>query len=360
MRILFATSHPHIPQIAGGAQSTTHELVLELRSRGHVAGVHSGLIGKGWLGFRNRTIMKATGRKAVEDGSLGYPIYRSWFAWQAAAEVSAAFRPQVVVLQSGHPVRMAKAFQDAGVVVVPYFHNVEFDTDLGGDPRELSARCCIANSQFTAAKYKEAFGLDPVVIYPLIKSEDYRTDTDGSSVVFINPHPDKGVDMAIELARRCPEIPFAFVEAWTLEARARAELKDTLRHLPNVKLVPRTRDMRSIYRRARIVLAPSQYQETFGRVAAEAHISGIPVLASRRGGLPEAVGPGGVILDVDEPLDTWVAALERLWTDEPYHRQLSQAALDYARRPELDRDRQLARLLGVLQAATDPLAALVE
>jgi glycosyltransferase involved in cell wall biosynthesis len=353
MRILFATSHPHIPQIAGGAQSTTHELVLELKSRGHVVGVLSGLVGKGWLGLRNRAIMKATGRKAVEDRSLGYPVFRSWFAWDAAAEVNSRFRPQVVVLQSGNPIRMAKAFQEAGAHVVPYFHNVEFADDLGGNPRELAIRSCIANSQFTAAAYREEFGLDPTVIYPLIKAEDYRTDPVGSSVLFINPHPDKGVALAIALARRCSEIPFTFVEAWTLEARLREEVREALQPLRNVTLLPRTRDMRSIYRKARILLAPSQYQETFGRVAAEAHVSGIPVLASRRGGLPEAVGPGGVVLGIDEPIDTWVAALRRLWTDEAHFSELSEAALAYAERPELNRDRQLASLLGVLHAATD-------
>jgi len=357
MRILFATSHPHIPQIAGGAQSTTHELVLELRSRGHIVGVHSGLIGRGWLGLRNRAIMKATGRRAVEDRSLGYPVFRSWFAWQAAAEVNHRFRPQVVVLQSGNPIRMAKAFQEAGTAVVPYFHNVEFADDLGGDPRHLAVRHCIANSQFTAAAYKKTYGFDPVVIYPLIKAEDYRTDPVGGSVLFINPHPDKGVALAIALARRCPEIPFTFVEAWTLEADLREEVKQALQPLRNVTLLPRTRDMRSVYRKARILLAPSQYQETFGRVAAEAHVSGIPVLASRRGGLPEAVGPGGVILGIDEPVDAWVAALKRLWTDEAHFGELSEAARAYADRPELNRDHQLASLLDVLQAATSGPAA---
>ena len=36
---------------------------------------------------------------------------------------------------------------------------------------------------------------------------------------------------------------------------------------------------------------------TFGRIAVEPQFSGIPVVASDRGGLPEAVGPGGVLID---------------------------------------------------------------
>jgi glycosyltransferase involved in cell wall biosynthesis len=354
LRVLFASSHPYIPQIAGGAQSTTHELARELRSRGHEVGVHAGLIGRGWLGLRSRLVLKAGVRRAVRDRSLGYPVYRSWFAWEVAAEVYRDFRPQVVVLQSGLPVRMAKAFQQAGASVVVYFHNVEFGTDLGADPRELQPHRCIANSQFTAVSYREAFGLDPVVIYPLIQSQRYRTETDGSSVVFINPHPDKGVDLAIELARRCPSIPFLFVEAWTLEKDAATSLRRALATLRNVTLLPRTHDMRSVYRKARIVLAPSRYQETFGRVAAEAQVSGIPVLASSRGGLPEAVGPGGVILDYDEPIDAWAHAFERMWDDRGYHGRLSAAARGHASRPALDKDRQLDRFLDVLRRAAQP------
>jgi glycosyltransferase involved in cell wall biosynthesis len=351
MRILIASSHPYIPQIAGGAQSSTHELALNLHSRGHEVAVLCGLLGTGWLGLRNRVIMKATGRKAVMDQDMGYPVYRSWFAWQAAEEVCAEFRPEVIMLKSGRPVRIAEALQHLGVAIVPCFHNVEFDTDLGGDPRILKCHPSISNSQFTAAAYKRAFGIESTVINPFIRAERYRTRPDGNSVLFVNPVPEKGVELAIELARLCPEIPFTFVEAWTLDGRTRAQLLSTLATFPNVTFVPRTRDMRALYGKARIVLAPSQYEEAFGRIAAEAHVSGIPVLASRRGGLPEAVGPGGVLLDSDDPAAVWAAALEKLWTDQAHHRRLSEAALAYSRRPELDMEKQLDRFVEVLRAA---------
>lgn len=43
---------------------------------------------------------------------------------------------------------------------------------------------------------------------------------------------------------------------------------------------------------ARVVLMPSLWEESFGRVAAEAMANGIPVLSSDRGALPETVGAG--------------------------------------------------------------------
>jgi glycosyltransferase involved in cell wall biosynthesis len=281
VRVLIASSHPFIPQIAGGTQSGTHELALHLRSRGHDVAVLSGLLGRGRFGIRARLILKLTSHKAAMDRGLGYSVYRSWFAWEAAAEVCADFRPEVIVLQSGDPVRMAKALRPHCAALVPYFHNVEFDTDLGGDPAELRQDTCISNSQFTADLFEKTFGIGSVVIYPLINPGRYRTDTDRSSVLFINPVPEKGVDVAIALARRLPTIPFLFVEAWTLEPREKARLRSIFATLRNVEFVSRRSDMRRLYAKARIVLAPSQYDETFGRIAAEAHVSGIPVLATR-------------------------------------------------------------------------------
>ena len=54
MRIVFASAHPYLPQIAGGSQSNTHEMAMDMRvsrstARTHVqnvllkVGVHSGL-----------------------------------------------------------------------------------------------------------------------------------------------------------------------------------------------------------------------------------------------------------------------------------------------------------------------------
>jgi len=48
--------------------------------------------------------------------------------------------------------------------------------------------------------------------------------------------------------------------------------------------------MRAAYGRSRLLLAPSRWVESWGRVASEAQISGLPVIATKSGGLPEAVG----------------------------------------------------------------------
>jgi glycosyltransferase involved in cell wall biosynthesis len=104
--------------------------------------------------------------------------------------------------------------------------------------------------------------------------------------------------------------------------------------VPHVTLHPPQKDMRKVYGRCKILLAPSTCEEAYGRVATEAQFSGIPVIASNRGGLPEAVGPGGILLGPEE-VDEWVKHVRRLWRDKAYYASLSKAALDYAARPAL-------------------------
>jgi glycosyltransferase involved in cell wall biosynthesis len=169
-------------------------------------------------------------------------------------------------------------------------------------------------------------------------------------VTLINPVAVKGVDLALRIAALCPDIPFTFVRGWPLGFREEADLRRRLRPLSNVVLRDRTDDMRSIYRDTRVLLVPSQWEdETWGRVVTEAQFSGIPVVASARGGLPEAVGPGGVILEHDAPAAVWAHAVAELWSDRCRYERLSGAALEHSTRPALDPDRHVTRLVETLR-----------
>ena len=108
--------------------------------------------------------------------------------------------------------------------------------------------------------------------------------------------------------------------------------------------------MRKVYRQAKLLLAPSQCLETWGRVATEAHFSGIPVLASNSGGLPEAVGPGGICLPPDAPVACWIGAFSEIWDNPARYLQLSQAALEYSRRPEIAPDAIANSLIAIVQS----------
>ncbi len=62
---------------------------------------------------------------------------------------------------------------------------------------------------------------------------------------------------------------------------------------------------KKFYKEVDIMVVPSLVHEAFGRVAVEANFSGIPVLASNRGALPEIIkeGKNGVIFDPEKKGD---------------------------------------------------------
>jgi glycosyltransferase involved in cell wall biosynthesis len=237
---------------------------------------------------------------------------------------------------------MAMAARQTGIPLLMQFADVEFH-QLGGNLTDRGPVPCVANSHFTATKYRAVFDLMPSVIYPFVDAEKYNYDINVpcTNVTFINPHPKKGRDIAVEIARQCPEIPFAFVESWPLSADERSELFGKINGIPNISFKPPQADMRKVYGDCKILLAPSVWEEAYGRVVTEAQISGIPVVASTRGGLPEAVGPGGVLLDPDQPIADWIAAIRKLWRDGSYYSRLSAAARSHAARPEMNFKYQL-------------------
>ncbi len=94
---------------------------------------------------------------------------------------------------------------------------------------------------------------------------------------------------------------------------------------------------------------PSLWRESFGRVAAEALLNGIPVLASRRGALPEVLREAGLVFDIPErytpqtrvvptpeEVAPWVETVVRLWDDAAFYQQQSRRCLGAAEawRPE--------------------------
>jgi glycosyltransferase involved in cell wall biosynthesis len=103
-----------------------------------------------------------------------------------------------------------------------------------------------------------------------------------------------------------------------------------------------------VYGRTKILLVPSLWEEAYGRVATEAQLSGIPVITSNRGGLPEAVGTGGITLDPEGPLEAWVVATRKLWEEESYYAEMSRSATTYATREEMRYEYQYAKMEQVM------------
>ncbi|CAN5361716.1 glycosyltransferase [soil metagenome] len=350
MRILFASGTGYLPEFSGGVQSSTDHLIRQSLAQGHQAAVLAALFGDGMFGLKARAKLRLSGKPAVTDRILGYDVMRSWIPWETANYAVDSFEPDVALVQCHNAVPLGRALVDAGVPLVVYLRNVEFD-ELAGDPRDLRNALFIANSRFTAETYRAKFSIESVVIPPTIDRAQYAVETTREFVTFINPMPAKGFDLAVQIAAACPDIPFLFVESWSLTPADLDRITKAIGNLPNVTLQRRTSDMRSVYGRTRVLLAPSRWQEAWGRVASEAQCSGIPVVGSNRGGLPEAIGRGGVVLDYEAPVKAWTEVVQRLCADANYYETLSSAASTHADRDELRSDLQFEKFIAVLGAA---------
>src|SRR5689334_2331973 len=333
MRILFANPHPYLPDSTSGREISIHSLALRWKQSGIDVAV-----------FCERK----DAAPACDDG-LGYPVYRAPNTLAGYATVLAAFQPTVAIYPFG-PLSppLAGLGLQAGVKAAFHVTNVEA-TDLGGSPFARPDLMLIANSDFTARRIETLLGIRPPVMPPVIEPERYRVGQPGDSVLLVNPSLRKGVELFFRLAAARPDVPFLAVESWTLRDTWRTVLVNRARALDNVALWPPVEDMREAYARTRLVLMPSIHEETFGRVVAEAQMSGIPALVSDRGALPETLGGGGLSVPLDAGFDVWLAAFNRIWDERALYDRSAAAARTESAAPDRAPDRIADRFLDLLR-----------
>ncbi len=265
---------------------------------------------------------------ATTDESLGYLVVRAAAPKDVLPVVAATWNASVIVVQSGTALApMVVAALDTGRPTAVYLHNVELHQVRGtlvADPSLLY----LANSHFTAQRWRALFGLDCAVVPPLVRADAYRTEGGGDRILYVNPSPMKGVELMFALAARCPDLPFLVQESWHVDPVFREHCLRRTARLGNIAWRPPAEDMRAVFAQARMLLMPSVWEESFGRTVVEAQINGLPVLASDRGALPQLVGEGGRVLDPHAPLDAWEAALRALYAHDAPARAASQALGD--------------------------------
>jgi glycosyltransferase involved in cell wall biosynthesis len=245
-------------------------------------------------------------------------------------------QPDILLTYGGHWLGqeiMAHA-QRRGSAVVFSLRNLEYRRAELFRPVDA----VLVPSRFAQVYYRRALGLACTAIPgPWDWARVHCPEVQGRYVTFVNPQPEKGVfifaRIVRELAHRRPDIPLLVVEGrGGAEWLERAGLDR--RTLGNLYVMRNTPDPRDFYRVSRLVLVPSLWQESFARVAVEALINGIPVLASTRGGMPEVLEQAGFLFPVPgrytptarvlptaEEVAPWVETIIRLWDDAAFYEQ---------------------------------------
>jgi glycosyltransferase involved in cell wall biosynthesis len=199
-------------------------------------------------------------------------------------------------------------------------------------------------SAHTARHYLRTLGLRTDIVFSIVDRERVKCPVrQPRYVTFVSPLPEKGAlfvaRLVSEIGRQRPDIDVMIVQGRGDAACLEASGLEVLR-LPNVRWVPRVEDPRTYLAVTRLLIFPSVWEEPLGRTAIEAMINGIPVIASDRGGLSEAVGIGGVVLPLPERLtpenpalatvaevQPWLDEITRIWDDEDEYRMLSRRAM---------------------------------
>lgn len=290
--------------------------------------------------FSQSSKMKADEQQAFEQ---------SWLRWLANN------KPRVVITFGGSPytIRLQGHARRIGARIVHYLGNAEYKKKAFYQKDDI----IICPSNFLKDHYKETLELDAQVVRNIILPERLDLETPKSEsallarkmhgfVTFMNPIPHKGLTLFTELvkaaAKELPTLKFLVTEGrsnreWL--ARHRCDLTQ----MQNVWFMCNHEDVRSIYQRTSVLLVPSFWKEGFARSVQEAQLSGIPVISSDRGGLPEALNGGSksftppakcienhMAIPDEHSVSEWWNYLKTLMIDDDFYLTSSQKALSAA------------------------------
>lgn len=171
------------------------------------------------------------------------------------------------------------SLRSSKTVLVSYAHSV---SPIGMLSARIGADFVFAPSIFVQRLLLQRLGCQSTLLRPAIErpsnGEELR-----DTVLFVNPIREKGVTLAVALARAFPLQQFRFVEAWRTSDIGRASLP------PNVELLPRQPNLDRLYAQTTLLIVPSVVADAAPRVVSEAGLRGVPVIGSDRGGITELV-----------------------------------------------------------------------
>jgi glycosyltransferase involved in cell wall biosynthesis len=192
----------------------------------------------------------------------------------------------------------------------------------------------IALSGFAQDRFEQyGFREDQISILPNLFSgvvEDRAVNKNGSYIAFAGRlSGEKGIACLARASLLAPELPIQLAGDGPEEASLKAQVGSNVTFLGRCD----REEMNSFYANARFVVVPSLCFEMCPLVIVEAMSHGLPVIASRIGGLVELVRDGdtGMLFEPNNEAEL-AEKMRQLWNDDDLHTTLSQNAREFALR----------------------------
>lgn len=165
-----------------------------------------------------------------------------------------------------------------------------------------------------------------VVLRPPVDPYSVMSGDTGEHVTLSQVSRSKGSAQLQYFAESLPHVKFLAVEGNPPRP------DPVLAALPNVTVMPRFDDPRDMFALTKIIVMPLG-GISYGRIAVEASVSGIPTIATGYAGIREAMGDAATYCSPSYP-EHWVEAIDRLYTDPAAYDEAMGKA--YARADEID------------------------
>ena len=195
----------------------------------------------------------------------------------------------------------------------------------------LRNRTVFTVSRFSQGELEKRLGLHALLWPPFIDSHRFRfprTNRHGGKIGYYSAGQHKGDNMITALATEMPDLQFVI-----MGRRYHPEVERA-----NVTCLGGTEDLERFYGEISLLLVPSVIPEGFSRVILEASMNSIPVIANKAGGISEALGASGILIDIDpsqaEMVHKYASAITDLLSDPDTYEEYSRKALERAQEYE--------------------------
>jgi glycosyltransferase involved in cell wall biosynthesis len=302
MRILWHI-HGYPPRFNAGGEWAVHNLNKLLRKHGHSISVL----------VPDMNIFEYEGIRIIPEYSKpAYEFYKN---------------SDLIITHLVKTGKVINLCRDYDKPLLYYSHNTSVPTSISHRPNIG----VIWNTEWIQNHYN--WKNPSIVVHPPTIKSNYKVDKTGNRITLINLWEPKGGAIFTDIARALPQFGFLGVRGGYGEQIVEPGIK-------NIKYLDNSPDMKAVYKQTKIVLMPSTY-ESWGMVATEAMVNGIPVIASPTPGLQENLGYAGIYKDRKDK-EGWVNEVTRLMTDEDYYKERSE--LCFKRVEELNPEKEVEDL----------------